>query len=143
MSRTASEKAAESLGVELASSPMAWVRAVEKGFPVSRLERFAREAAPNDSTFKYRIVSKATLARRKESKRARLSKEESERLTRIAKVFALAEEVWGTPENAIRFMNAPHALLEGESPMDVALRSEVGAKLVDEILGRLAVGSAV
>jgi len=138
----AAERAAEYLGIEVKKTPLAWVEAVEKGLPVARLESFAKRIAPGNAQFKYHIVKKATYARRKEAKPARLSKEESEVLLRIAQVFAFAEEVWGGADNAIAFLSTPHPLLEGQPPLDVALRSEVGARLVEDILGRLAYGSA-
>lgn len=142
MAIAAAERAAEYLGIETKGSPLAWVRAIQKGLPVAKLESFAKQVAPDDAQFKYSIVSKATFARRKDAKPARLSKEESERLMRIVQAFAFAEEVWGGRDDAVRFMSSPHALLDGERPLDVIVSSEMGGRLVEEILGRLAYGSA-
>jgi putative toxin-antitoxin system antitoxin component (TIGR02293 family) len=142
MAIAAAERAAEYLGIETKGSPLAWVHAAEKGLPVAKLESFAKRVAPDDTHFKYSIVSKATFARRKDAKPARLSKEESERLMRIVQTFSFAEEVWGGLDDAVRFMSSPHALLEGERPWDVVVGSEMGGRLVEEILGRLAYGSA-
>ncbi len=142
MAIAAADRAAEYLGIEIKSSPLAWVHAAEKGLPVAKLESFAKRVAPDDTQFKYSIVRKATFARRKEAKPARLSKEESERLMRIVRTFSFAEEVWGGLDNAARFMSSPHALLDGERPWDVVVGSEMGGRLVEEILGRLAYGSA-
>ena len=40
------------------------------------------------------------------------------------------------------FLFRPHPMLEDELPVDVVLRSEFGAELVIDILGRLKYGSA-
>ncbi len=142
MAIAAADRAAEYLGIETKNSPLAWVRAAERGLPVTKLESFAKRVAPDDTRFKYSIVSKATFARRKDAKPARLSKEESERLMRIVQTFSFAEEVWGDLDSAVRFMSSPHALLEGQRPWDVVVGSEMGGRLVEEILGRLAYGTA-
>jgi putative toxin-antitoxin system antitoxin component (TIGR02293 family) len=123
--------------------PMALLRRLRDGLPVRAIETLAKRIAPDDTAFKYRIVSKATLARRKEAKPQRLSSEESERLMRLAGVWAFAEEVWGGADAARRFMFEPHALLDGQTPISVALSGELGGKLVQDVLGRLAYGSAV
>lgn len=132
------------LGLSKNASPLALVNAVDRGLPMSGLDSFARRVAPDDASFKYRFVTKPTYARRaKASKSAQLSSEESDRLMRVVGVFAFAEEVWGDLDGAAKFMSAAHPLLEGERPLDVALRNDLGARLVEDILGRLAFGAAV
>ena len=61
---------------------------VEKGLPVSALDRFAGRVSPQDvRRFTYRVVPKPTLERRRRDKQL-LTTEESDRLARVAKVFA-------------------------------------------------------
>jgi putative toxin-antitoxin system antitoxin component (TIGR02293 family) len=103
----------------------------------------SRSIAPTDANFKYRVVSRATLDRRRKSEGKRLSPEESERLARIAKLWAFAREVWRSDEEARAFLFRPHMLLEGRQPIEVAVKTEIGARLVEDILGRLEYGSAV
>jgi putative toxin-antitoxin system antitoxin component (TIGR02293 family) len=113
--------------------------ALEKGFPVGALDRICRLIAPDDPTFRNQVIARATLARRKRQKR--LTTEESERVERLARLWAFAREVWGEDAAARRFLNEPHPLLRGRSPLDVA-RTDVGAQMVEDILGRLKYGSA-
>lgn len=120
---------------------MAWVDEVNEGLPLKAAERLSDAIAPLDAAFKYRFVPKATYARRRAND-APLSKEESERVVRLARLWALATEVWGGIEAARRFMLEPHMLLDGKTPIDVALSGELGGKLVEEVLGRLVYGSA-
>ena len=144
MANTAS--LAELLELEVAG-PMPLLSAVRHGLPVRTLDGLARQLAPEDQMFAFRIVPRATLARRrKETGRGRdgrLSPEESTRLARVASVWAMALEVWGDEDAARRFMFDPHPLLDGRRPIDVVLENELGRPVVEGILGRLKFGSAV
>ena len=115
---------------------------VAKGLPSKTLERMSALMAPDDRAFRYRIVNKATLARREKSNDKRLSAEESDRVARLTRLWAVAEDVWHSETATRRFLTEPHPLLRGKSPLDLAIESEVGARAVEELLGRLAYGSA-
>src|SRR4051812_39666819 len=130
-------------GKERPASAFDVIERIEGGLPVAVLDRVSRSIAPTDANFKYRIVSRATLDRRRKSEARRLSAEESERLARIAKLWAFARAVWGSDEEARDFLFRPHMLLEGRQPIEVAVKTEIGARLVEDILGRLEHGSAV
>lgn len=62
---------------------------------------------------------------------------------RLAKIWSLAQAVWGSDEAARGFLSREHQLLDGRRPIDVAIENELGAELVRDILGRLQHGSAV
>ncbi|MBI3707614.1 MAG: DUF2384 domain-containing protein [Proteobacteria bacterium] len=122
-------------------SPLHLISLIERGLPLAALDRVSGLLAPRDTAFKYRIVPKASLARRTLGKR--LSADESGRVARLAKAWSFAREVWGSDAEARDFLFRAHPLLEGRRPIDLVLGSELGAQLVDEILGRLQYGSAV
>lgn len=128
------------LNIPAAGSPLAIVDRINEGLPVQAVEAFARRAALEPAT-KYRIIGKATLARRR-ARREPLSRDEGSRLARLAKIWALAEEVWGEANAARDFLHRPHPMLEDRRPIDVALDNEFGAGLVEAILLRLRFGSA-
>ncbi|HVR60977.1 MAG TPA: antitoxin Xre/MbcA/ParS toxin-binding domain-containing protein [Polyangia bacterium] len=111
---------------------------IRKGLPVRALYRLASAIAPDDASFRYHIVPKATLARRT----SRLTAEESDRLARLAGVWSVAEEVWGDARAARAFLFRAHPLLGGRKPIDVLLGTDLGARLVEDVLGRLRYGSA-
>jgi putative toxin-antitoxin system antitoxin component (TIGR02293 family) len=134
------------LGLRTSSSPTTpfhLIASIENGLPVGALDRLAKTIAPGEAEFKHRFVSKATLARRKRDASARLTVEESDRLARIATIWAHALVVWKSEESARAFLFRPHPMLEGRRPIDAALATELGADLVDQILGGLEHGSAV
>jgi putative toxin-antitoxin system antitoxin component (TIGR02293 family) len=114
--------------------------AIEQGFPVKTVDRIAKLLAPDDPSFAFMIVPRATLARQKRARR-RLSLEQSDRAARLARVWTVAISVWKSPEATRRFLFEPHQLLEGRRPIDVT-RTAVGARMIEEILGRLEHGSA-
>jgi putative toxin-antitoxin system antitoxin component (TIGR02293 family) len=78
-----------------------------------------------------------TLARRKHSKR--FDPEESDRLSRLARVAALAEEVLGDRAKAGRWLQKPNRALGGADPLD-RIATDVGTREVEEVLGRIAHG---
>jgi putative toxin-antitoxin system antitoxin component (TIGR02293 family) len=134
----------ELLGLENAKgSRLALADSVENGLPLSALERLAGQVSPGDTSFKFRLIPKATFERRKRAVKKILNREESDRIARLAKVFSLAESVYGTPDGARAFLTRPHMMLDGKLPLDVALATGPGADVVSNILGRAAYGAAV
>jgi putative toxin-antitoxin system antitoxin component (TIGR02293 family) len=79
-----------------------------------------------------------TLARRKTS--GRFSPEESERLARLALLFEAATELFeGNAEAAQAWMRSPHRVFGGKTPIELS-RTEFGARLVEDVIGRLEYG---
>lgn len=117
-------------------------REVGRGLPAVAVDRLCGMIAPAEPSLRYRIVSKATLARRRKSARRRLNREESDRLARLARLWAFAVNVWGSQTAARRFLAEPHPLLGGRIPREVATETEIGARTVEDLLGRLKYGSA-
>jgi putative toxin-antitoxin system antitoxin component (TIGR02293 family) len=132
------------LGIESARpSPLALTFQIRDGLPLSALDLLAGAVAPDDNRFKYRIIAKATLDRRRKSPAKRLTSDEGDRIARIAKVFSFALEVYHTDEKAREFLARPHPMLEGQTPLDIALAGSPGADLVINLLGRAAYGGGV
>ena len=123
-----------------ARSPFGLISRIEDGLPVEALERMAQLLAPEDARFKYRLVPKATLERRKGSQR--LSSDEGTRLARLARVWGLALDVWRDEDEARNFLFRPHPMVEDKRPIDVVIQNEFGAEMVVDILGGLKYGSA-
>ena len=122
------------------SSRLALSNSIEDGLPVAALDRLADTVAPDDARFKFRLIPKATLERRRKAPAQRLTSEEGDRLARLAKVFSFALEIYQAPEKAREFLSRPHAMLDGKPPLDVALATSPGADLVINLLGRAAYG---
>ena len=78
------------------------------------------------------IVPRRTLAHRI-AKHQPLSKEESDKAVRVARISAMAEQVFGEPERAWRWLRKPKRRFEGKTPIEMLL-TEAGARLVEETL---------
>ena len=85
----------------------------------------------------YRIVPEATYKRR----RGTLTADESGRAERLARIFATADYVWNSEDDARAFLSAPHPMLQGRTPLDVSM-TELGARRVEELLWKLYYGIA-
>ena len=75
-----------------------------------------------------------TLARRKRERRLRAG--ESDRLLRVARVAALAEEILGDQAKAARWLRRPNPALGGRTPL-VTLDTDLGASQVETVLHRV------
>ncbi len=87
-------------------------------------------------------MPKATLARRQRGA-GRLSPEESDRLARLARLWAVALDVWKSEKAAHRFLAEPHPLLRNRIPRELVIESDIGARAVENLLSGLAYGTAV
>lgn len=82
-------------------------------------------------------LSLRSLQRRRRS--GRLARYESDRLYRLARLMALANEYLGGKERAIRWLKRPNRALGGLAPV-AAIDTELGARQVENVLGRIAYG---
>lgn len=81
------------------------------------------------------IVPARTLTHRRQ-KKERLTPEESGRWLRAAKIQALAEIVLGDSTKALQWLHKPRKAFDSLNAMEL-MQTEVGAQLVEEILGQL------
>jgi putative toxin-antitoxin system antitoxin component (TIGR02293 family) len=112
--------------------------AVERGLPKATLRNVVQHVfpdAPEQRAMMHRVVPEATYKRRRE----RLSPAESERTERLARVVAMAEDVWQDREQARRFLTTPHPEIGGNTPLEAAL-TELGARQAEEVMSRIVYG---
>jgi putative toxin-antitoxin system antitoxin component (TIGR02293 family) len=121
-------------------SPLAIANSIKAGLPLSSLERLSKAIAPNDATFPYRFVPRATLTRRKNAREPKLTVDEGNRVANVAKVWEFAMEIYRDEEKAREFFCRRHPMLEDQRPIDVATDTGVGADIVINLLGRAAYG---
>jgi putative toxin-antitoxin system antitoxin component (TIGR02293 family) len=78
-----------------------------------------------------------TLARRRRERR--LHPDESDRLFRVARIAALAEETLGARDKAARWLKRPNRALGNAVPLD-HLDTDLGVRQVEDVLGRISHG---
>jgi putative toxin-antitoxin system antitoxin component (TIGR02293 family) len=111
------------------------VACVREGLPYESLEAVARRLDLSvDATGSALGLSRRTVARRRHE--GRLDAIESEKIARLARVLARAEEVLGSGEKARRWAHRPNRALGGASPLSL-LDADIGAELAFEVLGRI------
>ena len=68
--------------------------------------------------------------------------EESDQAVRLARVRALAEETFADTRKADRWLHRELTALDGRRPIDL-IRTQVGARMVEDLLAGIAWGTAV
>jgi putative toxin-antitoxin system antitoxin component (TIGR02293 family) len=118
-------------------------RMVERGLKASDLDGISRmigATAGAAADVRRAVVPDSTWKRRKGKT---LSPAESDQTARLARTTAHALDTWHGDLAAVReFFATPHPELGGERPVDV-MRTESGARLVEDILNRLKHGLPV
>ena len=117
-------------------NPLLLVKHVERGLPFNALERFRRNTMMSFHEIAEVVDIKIrTLQRRKGQ--GRLEPDESDRLLRFSRVFGKALELFeGDVEATRRWLSAPLRALAGERAVVLA-RTDVGAREVEALIGRL------
>jgi putative toxin-antitoxin system antitoxin component (TIGR02293 family) len=112
---------------------------VRKGLPANSVKALAGRLDIRNAALSQRLgIPQRTLTRRL-SRRSRLTASESDRAVRLARVYANAVEMIGEEDKAVRWLQTPNRALGGERPID-QVDTDVGAREVEDILGRIAYG---
>ena len=114
-----------------AGSEQKIVRLVESGLPTRVINRFIDRGLRRNEVFDI-IIPLRTFKHRR-SRHQPLSKEESERAVRTARILARAQAVIGDENSALEWLRSPKARFEGRSPMQL-LSTETGGRLVEQML---------
>lgn len=120
----------ELLGTRMGSE-VEVVASIEKGFPVRAINNLL-EAGLSRSEIGSVIIPERTLKHRR-SRKEPLSKEESDKALRTARILAQARGVFGSTEAALQWMRSGKRRFEGRTPIEM-IASEAGARLVEEML---------
>ena len=109
--------------------------AAERGLPVLVIDALGENLHASREELLHAIaVSLRTLTRRQKARV--LSPEESDRVLRLARVAAQAEEILGGREDAVKWLHRANRSLGGHRPLEL-VRTDAGAELVIDVLGRL------
>jgi len=112
---------------------------VRSGLPYSALESVAsRFGLSTTELLQILGIPQRTLARRKKTQA--LAADESDRLMRLARIAAFAEQTHGNPVRAGRWLREPNAALGNAVAPIHWLDTDLGAKEVEELLIRIAHG---
>ena len=125
------------LGSEV-NSDLQFHRLVDKGFAPEVIDAMIQSQVISRRELKLLAIAPRTLARRKQ-RHENLTPEESDRIARIARIVAYAEEVFADKATAAAWLREPNSALADELPLEMA-GTETGARLVETVLDRIAFG---
>ena len=112
--------------------------AIREGFRPAVVEKLMRASGLTLKELAGALdLSPRSLQRRRAG--GRLARYESDRLYRLARIVAMANEYLGDRERALRWLKRPNHALGGVAPV-AAIDTELGARQVENILGRIAYG---
>ncbi|HMC60511.1 MAG TPA: antitoxin Xre/MbcA/ParS toxin-binding domain-containing protein [Candidatus Solibacter sp.] len=107
---------------------------VEKRLPATTIQSLVRGGLSDAEVYQL-IVPRRTLAHRM-AKHQSLSQGESDKAVRVARLTAMAEQVFGEPNRAWRWLRKPKDRFDGKSPLGM-LATEAGARLVEETIAQI------
>jgi putative toxin-antitoxin system antitoxin component (TIGR02293 family) len=115
-----------------------FVRLVQDGLPTAVLEALVRRGELTAQEVEKYIIPRRTLAHRKR-RRQPLSREESDKLARVARIFAVALDTFQDRQKAAAWMRRPNRELQGAAPVQL-LDTDSGARVLEQTLERIAHG---
>jgi len=112
--------------------------AIREGFPTPVVEQLMQASGLTLKELAESLdLSPRSLQRRRSG--GRLARFESDRLYRLARIVALANQSLGKPELVTRWLRRSNRALGGQAPM-ASIDTELGARQVESVLGRIAYG---
>ena len=112
--------------------------AIREGFPPAVVEELMRASGLTLKELAAALdLSPRSLQRRRRG--GRLARYESDRLYRLARIVAIANEYLGDQGRATRWLKRSNRALGDVAPI-AAIDTELGARQVENILGRIAYG---
>jgi putative toxin-antitoxin system antitoxin component (TIGR02293 family) len=115
------------------------VALVEERLPVAAISALMEHGVLEKEIYSV-IVPRRTLQHRR-ARKENLSREESDRAVRLARVAALAEKVFGDSKEGMLWLRSPKKRFHGRTPVDM-MATETGSRLVEEALYQIDEGMA-
>lgn len=111
------------------------IDAIRDGLPWTVFEQLCERLGVSQQRLaEVLLIPARTLTRRRKS--GTFHADESDRIIRVARVYAHARYVFESPEAAAGWLLRDNAMLEGAAPLSL-LDTGPGVRLVDELLGRI------
>jgi putative toxin-antitoxin system antitoxin component (TIGR02293 family) len=111
------------------------VEALQEGFPTAAADALVAGGGLAADELYRLVIPRRTLALRRQKVQP-LSPAESDRLARVARILAIADETFGNSHKTHRWLRKPNRGLGGQVPLELLL-TEAGARLVEQALGRI------
>jgi putative toxin-antitoxin system antitoxin component (TIGR02293 family) len=107
---------------------------VENGLPTTSLA-LLKQKGLTFSEISEIVISPRTLKHRK-ARGEHLSHEETDRMVRVARIVALAENTFGNHTKALRWLRTPDDRIGGRLPLGM-LQTDAGGRLIESMLWQI------
>ena len=84
----------------------------------------------------YDVVIPVRTLKHRRARREPLSRDESDKLARLVRIFDHTVKVFDELDRARAWLNKPKKRFQGRTPLEM-LRTEVGGRMVEEMLGQI------
>lgn len=115
------------------------VALVEERLPVTSISALLKHGILEKEIYSV-IVPRRTLQHRR-ARKENLSREESDRAVRLARLAALTERIFGDHKEGMLWLRSPKRRFRGRTPVDM-MATETGSRLVEEALYQIDEGMA-
>ncbi|MGH9634195.1 MAG: antitoxin Xre/MbcA/ParS toxin-binding domain-containing protein [Candidatus Angelobacter sp.] len=115
------------------------VALVEERLPVAAISALMEHGILEKEIYSV-IVPRRTLQHRR-ARKEDLSREESDRAVRVARLASLTEKIFGDSKEGMLWLRSPKKRLHGRTPVDM-MATEAGSRLVEEALYQIDEGMA-
>jgi putative toxin-antitoxin system antitoxin component (TIGR02293 family) len=116
---------------------LALADAVRDGLPVSALDRLIAGGVVSEQEMEAQFIPRRTLYARRQ--KGTLSREQSDLVVRLARIQAMADDVFGDRVKSHRWLRDKNGALGSQTPLFL-LDTEEGSRVVEAVLGRIAHG---
>jgi len=131
---SASELIGDWLGIESPLTEAAVLGIIERQLDPQVIQRLFDMGLSRDEV--YAVIIPARTLQHRRSRSERLTVEESDRVIRALRVFSAAEGVYESRERALQWLRRPNSRLDGRIPISL-LKTDTGARIVEELLGQI------
>jgi putative toxin-antitoxin system antitoxin component (TIGR02293 family) len=114
------------------------LRTVESGVSVATMASFVSASGLQLRDI-YDIVIPARTLKHRKARKEPLTPDESDKLARLIRIYDHAVRVLGDREKALHWLNKPLRRFAGRTPLQM-LRTEFGARMIEEMLGQMDYG---
>jgi putative toxin-antitoxin system antitoxin component (TIGR02293 family) len=111
---------------------------IESGVPTTTLSTFAASSGLALKDL-YEVVIPARTLKHRRARREPLSRDESDKLARVVRIFDHAVRVFSDPTRARAWLDKPKKRFADRTPLTM-LQTETGGRLVEEMLGQIEYG---
>jgi putative toxin-antitoxin system antitoxin component (TIGR02293 family) len=126
-------------GTDVVGAATDMVELIRRGLPVGAVQYLVDSGRLSMAELDAVVLPRKTLAHRR--KLGRLTPEQSDRLIRVARIIAAADDTFGNRDKAAAWLRRATTALAGERPLDL-LDTDEGARQVETLLGRIGHGIA-